>query len=70
MSIVMHELFHIVMHINNIVRVDILPSNGNIAQVVVKSVNTNIVIEEIFAYLITIMVLALTLYIIFKITKG
>lgn len=72
MSVFLHELFHVFMHWGNVVRVDIFPSNGNIAQVVATGTTTanEMLLEEIVAYSITAVAIVSAVLIASKIWRG
>ncbi len=71
MSVVLHELFHVLMHWGHVIRVDIFPANGNIAQVVVPNEHAgNMVLEEAIAYGITIVIVTVTMLATIKIWRG
>ena len=66
LSVVLHELFHVLLHIGHIQHIDVFPNNGNIAQVVVDyQAGYNLALEEAFAYGITITLMLVTLVIFF-----
>jgi membrane-bound metal-dependent hydrolase YbcI (DUF457 family) len=68
LSILLHELFHYIMHAKDFIRFYIFPSNGNIAQVVTYiPKGYNMLQEEIVAYIITSLVLLITMLLIVKI---
>lgn len=64
LSVVLHECLHMLLHLGHIQRIELLPGNGNIFQVVATTpVGYNVMIEELFAYLVTVVVLLATVYI-------
>ena len=65
MSIVMHELFHIILHWNEIIEVGLFPDRHAIFEVLfVPTADDDIVVEEIVAYAITMATLVITAMII------
>ena len=65
MSIVMHELFHVIIHWNEIIEVGLFPDRHAIFEVLfVPTADDDIVVEEIVAYAITMATLVITAMII------
>lgn len=61
LSIVMHELFHIIIHWDEILKVGLFPDRQTIFEVLfVPTANDDIVVEEIIAYAITMTTLVIT----------
>jgi hypothetical protein len=68
LSVVLHELFHILVHWNHIQHISLFPSLGTIVQIdVLPTAGSDIEGEELIAYGITLLVLLITVMIIYKI---
>jgi len=68
LSIVFHELFHVIVHWNHIQHVSLFPSFGTIVQIdVISPPGDDIPGEEFIAYGITLLVMLITVMIIYKI---
>lgn len=68
LSVVLHESFHVLMHWGNIRAIEIFPPSGNVAQVVTGPlpIGYSIINEELVAYSITIVMVAITIFIFIK----
>ena len=67
LSVVLHELLHIILHWGNITAINFFPPNGNIVQVVANTPDGyNVMLEEIFAYAITAIAIIITVIIAHK----
>ena len=63
LSIILHELFHVLMHLNDVVGVRLF-SDGNIVGIITKPMpGYNHLPEELVAYLITAITLVITMVI-------
>jgi hypothetical protein len=68
LSIVLHELFHLLVHWHNIRHINLFPSLGTVVQIdVIPSSTDDVQGEEMVAYGITLLVLLITIMIIYKI---
>lgn len=62
-SIVFHEVFHVLMHLGNVARVEIFPGKFTICEIVLKyPENYDLDGEEVAAYLISTVTLLVTGY--------
>ena len=71
LSVVLHELFHILMHWGEIRHISLFPRWGTIVEIDAKiPLGYDLVGEEMMAYAITLVVIFITLVIIFKIRDS
>jgi len=68
LSVVLHELFHIVMHWGHISSVVLLPGNGSLVEITsVAQLGYDLQLEEFIAYTITVFVMLATIITVWKI---
>lgn len=67
LSIILHELFHYIMHYGNIIRIDFFTNNNIVQVIAITPKDYNVLGEELVAYLITIIVMILTVILITRI---
>lgn len=70
LSIVLHELFHLLMHIGEVQSISLFANHHAIAQIMINvPVGYDIEIEELIAYTITVAVQAATIATIWKVNE-
>jgi hypothetical protein len=67
LSIVAHELFHIIMHIGHIESIHIFPNFFTIVEITTNQPGTTSLYEELIAYSITAVILLITIIDVFAI---
>jgi len=68
LSIALHELFHYLLHVNHIVGVEFFTHNNIVSMHILTPKGYNILLEELVAYLITVITMIGTVFVVNKVT--